>query len=124
MRLILILLSLLILPLPSTAQQNPPVAASPASPAGIADEEIEAWREKLVEARERVEEAGEQLTAAQEAYRDARKRRRRGGERAELLDALKAAEQELADAEAALPELLEEARRDGVPPGVLSEFED
>jgi hypothetical protein len=35
-----------------------------------------------------------------------------------------AAEQELAEAKAELPALLEEARRAGVPPGVLREFED
>jgi hypothetical protein len=71
-----------------------------------------------------VEDAREQVAVAQRAYRDARKRRRRGAERAELLAELENAEQALAEAEAALPTLLEEARRAGVPPGVLREFED
>ena len=124
MRLTLLLLCLLILALPSLAQTPPPAAASPAGAAGMAAEEVEQWRRTLLEAQERVAGATQQVALAQQAYRDARKRNRRGGERAELLDALKGAEQELADAEAALPELLDEARRAGVPPGVLQEFED
>lgn len=124
MRLILILLSLLLVPLPSPAQEIPPAAASPAVAAGAAAEEIDAWRDKLLDARERVDGARQQAATAEMAYRDARKRRRRGAERADLLAALTAAEQELAEAEAALPALLEEARRAGVPPGVLGEFED
>ena len=124
MRLTLILLSLLLLPLPSPAQESPPAAASPAQPAARAAEEIDEWRQTLLEARERVDEAQVQVTVAQQAFRNARHRDRRGGERAELRAAVGAAEQELAEAEAALPELLEQARRAGVPPGVLREFED
>ena len=124
MRAALILLSLLLLPPPSLAQQMPPAAAAPANPAGIGAEEIEEWRQTLLEARERVDEAIGQVATAEMAYRDARKRKRRGGERADLLAALEAAQAELAEAEAELPALLEEARRAGVPPGVLREFED
>jgi chromosome segregation ATPase len=124
MRLTLILLSFLILALPSLAQTPPPAAASPAGAVGMGAEEIEQWRKTLLGAQERVDGANQQVALAQQAYRDARKRKRRGGERAELLEALKSAEQELADAESALPELLDEARRAGVPPGVLREFED
>jgi hypothetical protein len=124
MRLALILLSLLVLPLPTLAQEAPARAATPASPAGLGAEEIDKWRQTLLESRERVDGAREQFAVAQQAYRDARKRKRRGAERAELLAAQGAAEQELAEAEAELRALLEEARREGVPPGVLREFED
>jgi hypothetical protein len=124
MRLALILFSFLIFPLSSPAQQAPPAGAAPASSAEIGAQEIEEWRETLLEARERVDVARQQVTVTQEAFRDARKRKRRGDERGELLAAMKAAEQEFADAEAELPALLEKARREGVPPGVLREFED
>jgi DNA repair exonuclease SbcCD ATPase subunit len=124
MRLALILLVLLTFPLPSPAGETPPGAASPGGPSEISAEEIEGWREALTEARERVEAAQEKLVASQQAYRDARKRKRRGEERAELLAAREAAEHELAEAESALPELMDQARRAGVPPGVLQEFED
>jgi hypothetical protein len=124
MRLALILLVLLAFPLPSAADETPPQPASPVNPAEITAEEVEGWQRTLTEARERVAVAQEQVAAAQQAYRHARKRERRGAERAELLAAREAAERELAEAEDALPDLLEQARRAGVPPGVLGEFED
>jgi predicted nucleic acid-binding Zn-ribbon protein len=124
MRMALILLVLLALPLPSPAEETPPQAASPVNPAEITADEIEGWRQTLAQARERVEEAQEEVAAVQQAYRDARKRKRRGTERAELLAAREAAERELAEAEEEFPGLLEQARRAGVPPGVLGEFED
>jgi len=124
MRVALILLSLLLLPLASLAQERPPAAAAPASSAGIGAEEVEEWRRTLLEAQERVDEAQADVAEAQLAFRKARQRNRRGGERGDLLAAQQAAEQELADAEAELPVLLDDARRAGVPPGVLREFED
>jgi len=124
MRLALVLLVLLAFPLPSSAEEAPPEAASAVNPAEITAEEIEGWREMLAQARERVANAQEELAAATQAHRDARKRKRRGEERAELLAAREAAERELALAEDALPDLVEQARRAGVPPGVLGEFED
>ena len=124
MRPTLILLALLLIPLPSPAQGSPPAAASPAQPTAGAAEEIDEWRQTRLEARERLDEAQVQVTVAQQAFRNARHRKRRGDERGELQAALGAAEQELAEAEAQLPVLLDEARRAGVPPGVLREFED
>ena len=124
MRLALILLTLMVLPLLSLTQEAQSQPAAPASSTGLGAEEIAEWRQTLLEARERVDGAREEVAAAQQAYRDARKRNRRGAERADLLAAQSAAEQELAKAEAELPALLEDARRAGVPPGVLREFED
>ena len=124
MRLALILVSLMVLPLLSLTQEAQSQPAAPASSTALGAEEIAEWRQTFLEARERVDGAREQVTVAQQAYRDARKRNRRGAERADLLAAQGAAEQELAEAEAELPALLEEARRAGVPPGVLREFED
>jgi hypothetical protein len=122
MRLILILFAFLLIPLPSPAQQTPTASASPVEATTAA--EIDQWRDTLGEASARVDAAREQVATAESAYRDARKRRRRGAQRADLLAALEAAQTELAEAEAALPALLEEARRAGVPAGVLREFED
>jgi hypothetical protein len=119
MRLALIVLSLLILPLSTPAQEPPP--AAPAT--GLSAEQIEDWREQLVEAEARIERAQVDAAEAQAAFRQARHRRRRGDARGELRAEMQAAEQELADAEAALPELLEEARRAGVPAGVRRKFE-
>lgn len=124
MRLALILLSLMVLPLPSLAQEAPPPPAASANSAGISAEEIEEWRQTLLEAQERVDRAQLDVAVAQQAFRKARQRKRRGDERGELLATVQAAEQELEDAEADLPRLLEQARRAGVPPGVLGEFED
>jgi len=123
MRLALILFSLLLFPLPSLAQASPPAAAAPANPSGISPEEIEEWRETLLEAQGRVDAAQKDVAVAEQAFRKARHRNRRGSERGDLLVTLQAAEQELEDAEAELPRLLDEARRAGVPPGVRREFE-
>ena len=124
MRLALILLTLMVLPLLSLTQEAQSQPATPANSTGLGAEEIAEWRQTLLEARDRVDRAREEVAVAQQAYRDARKRNRRGAERADLLAAQGAAEQELAEAEAELPALLEEAHRAGVPPGVLREFED
>jgi hypothetical protein len=120
----LILLLLLLFPLPSAAQESPPPAAPSAESAGSA-KEVGEWRERLLEAQQRLESARERAAATQHAYRDWRQRKRpRGEKKEELLAKLEGAEQELAEAEAELPVLLDEARRAGVPPGVLREFED
>jgi hypothetical protein len=119
-----ILLLLLLLPLPSAAQETPPPAAPPAESTGSGEEEVDEWRERLLEAQARLESARERAAAAQRAYRDGRQRKRpRGEKKAELLAELEGAEQELAEAEAELPVLIDKARRAGVPPGVLREFE-
>ena len=120
-----ILLLLLLFPLPLAAQETPPPAAPSAEYTGSAEADVGEWRERLLEAQERLESARERAAAAQHAYRDQRQRKRlRGEKKAKLLAELKGAEQQLAEAEAELPVLLDEARRAGVPPGVLREFED
>jgi hypothetical protein len=92
--------------------------------AGSGEVELEEWRQTLLEAHQRLKSARERAAAAKHAQRDGRQRRRRGAEKAELMAALEGAEQELAEAEAELPALLEKARQAGIPPGVLREFED
>ena len=124
MRLALILLTLMVLPLLFLTQAVQSQPATPANSTGLGAEEIAEWRQTLLEARERVDEAQADVAMAQQAFRKARQRNRRGEERGELLVTLQAAEQELADAEAELPLLLDEARRAGVPAGVRREFED
>jgi chromosome segregation ATPase len=122
MRLLPILL-LLALAVPALAEEMAsPAAAAEAGQIGTG--EHDAWRERLFEARQRLENARVRFAEAQQAYQDARQRRYpRGDAKAELLAELERAEQELDRAETELPSLLEEAHRAGVPPGVLREFE-
>lgn len=125
MRWTLLLLLLLLPPLPSPAQEPPPPpASSPAATAESGEMEVEEWRQTLLEAHERLKIARVRAAEARHAHRDGRQRRRRGAEKAELTAALEAAEQEFVEAEAEFPAVLEKARRAGVPPGVLREFED
>jgi len=119
----LALLALLLLPLAAPAQESTPTATPTAEPTESAVDEIDRWHETLREARDRLERARARAESARYSYRDGQQRDRRGPEKAALLAELEAAERELADAQAALPVLLEEARRAGVPPGVLREFE-
>ncbi len=123
-RVLLLLLPLLLLALPSSAEEAAPPPASPAATVENGEVEIEEWRQRLLEGHERLESARARALEAKYAHRDGRQRRRRGAEKAQLTVALEAAEKELAAAEAEFPVLLEQARRAGVPPGVLREFED
>ena len=123
MRLALILLLAVFLPLPSQAQEAQPPASATAPGGGIDATQVEEWRVTLLQAQERVVEARAEVEVAQRAFRDARRRNRRGDARGARLAELQEAQSELAEAEARLPELVEQARRAGVPHAVLREFE-
>lgn len=100
-----------------------PASAQPAN-LGPEEQELARWREKVQEARDRVREARAELQAAEYAYQDWRQRKYpRGAERADVIGRLDAAKKELAAAEAALPEVVEEARRAGLPPGEFRELD-
>ena len=84
--------------------------------------EREPWQERVAEARELVVRAQERRDAAETAVDRMRHRRRpRGEARAALFAEREEARLGVADAERTLEELLEEARRAGVPPGWLLE---
>jgi hypothetical protein len=82
--------------------------------------EREAWQERIAEARGTVEQAQRRSEAADAAVQKMRHRRRPRGDAREALFAERdEARGAQARAERALSELLEEARRAGVPPGWL-----
>jgi len=80
------------------------------------------WVSRVREAYAAVAEARSRDLLAQEAYTRMRHRpSERGGEKAAILEELTAAKTHLDDAEARLEQVLEEARRAGVPPGWIRE---
>lgn len=85
---------------------------------------IAAWRERLEDGRARLAEARQRFEAAHDAYADWRQRKvPRGVRKEKLVRDVTEAEAELAEAQGAWQVLFEEARRAGVPPGVLRDFE-
>lgn len=90
-----------------------------------ADAEIEAWVKQLEDGRMRLRDARERVHRLEDAKgRGAARRYPRGDAKAAYIADLEAAHAELDDARRALPDLVEEARRAGVPAGVLSGYED
>jgi chromosome segregation ATPase len=84
------------------------------------EEGYESWVERLNQARAEVEEARRDLQGAEAALRNQRQRRYpRGEAKRDLASEVEEARLGLEKAERAVPELLEQARRAGVPPGVL-----
>ncbi len=88
----------------------PPVSAPPLG--------REVWQKQIEEAREELVLARARHEAALAAYRDVRHRRRARGARKQVaLKERSEAEAALDEAERRLEELLQQARRAGVPPG-------
>ncbi len=88
------------------------------------DETVTYWIEKIELEQERAAEArGDVARLEQEISRAKRRRYPRGEALREKIDALEAAREAGAKAEALIPELLDNARRAGVSPGALREFE-
>jgi hypothetical protein len=110
----------------------PPVFAEPAaiddaaSDAATSEEdELASWVKRLDEARARLDAATRRLAQLEGAKgRGAHRRYPRGDAKEKYLEDLEAARKEHADAAQALPELMEEARRAGVPPGVIARYEE
>jgi malate synthase len=85
---------------------------------------IASWRTKLDDGRIAVLEARHRVEAAHDAYADWRQRKvPRGVLKEKLVDEVKDSEAALAEAQAAWEALQEQARRAGVPPGVLRDYE-
>ena len=85
---------------------------------------IAAWRAKLDEGRAVLLEARQRFEAAHDAYADWRQRKvPRGVRKEKLVREVAEAEVDLAEAQGAWQALQEEARRAGVPPGVLRDYE-
>jgi malate synthase len=104
---------------PAVPEPRPPEVADLDDASAIA-----AWRRKLDEARDRRLIAQQRVEAAHDAYADWRQRRvPRGVRKEKLVREVSDAETELAEAQAAWQELAEAARRAGVPPGVLRDYE-
>lgn len=93
-------------------------------PAAGSDAIHEAWRQKISEAHQAVAEAQLRAEAAHNTYQDWRQRKYpRGMRKKELVTEIDAADEAVREAEARFASLLEQARREGVPPGVLRDFE-
>lgn len=96
-------------------------AAPAASPAG--DEPWAKWTARLDVAQKRIQVARAALEVWDQSYADMmRDDYPRGEARQQLIDSRERAKDRLAAEEAKLPKLVEAARRDGVPPGVLEVY--
>ncbi len=89
-------------------------------------EQVDAgWTERLDGAEQQLAAARKRAALAEAALRNARQRRRpRGEQRGNLELELEVAQDALTDAAAALPELVEQARREGASPRVWTSYED
>ena len=100
---------------------QPPRAVAPAEE----DDDWAGWMATLEESRQTVHSLRKTVHDLETEWTRAQIRRRpRGEERARLFEALERARDDLAEAEAEHPRLLEAARRAGVPQGMLSDYED
>ena len=85
---------------------------------------IAIWRTRLDEGRVALAEARHRFEAAHDAYADWRQRKvPRGVRKEKLVREVTESETALAKARVAWQELQERARRAGVPPGVLRDYE-
>lgn len=105
---------------PALAQ---PGAVAPDAAAVASDDDPEGWVRRLDEAAARLATAQRRVAELEDAKgRSATRRYPRGEAKEKYLEQLAEAHSELADAKKALPDLLEDARRAGVPPGVLDRY--
>jgi hypothetical protein len=106
---------------PAFAQSGAAVSDDPAT---NEETELAGWQTRLDEALARITSARQNIERLEGAKgRGAARRYPRGDAKEKYIEELEAAREELADAEEAMPELLEEARRAGVPNGVLDRYE-
>lgn len=99
--------------------------AQPAAAGGGAPASQEDWTARLEAAQMRLDRARQRVGELEAAYSRARRNDHpRGAARQALLDELAGAREELADAEASLPKLVEQARRAGALPEVLRPYRD
>ncbi len=87
-------------------------------------DEVGLWAQRLDHSHDALSDAESRYARAQAAYMDWRQRKRpRGDAKAELLTELEAARVALERQQSRFPELLEQARRAGVPAGILRSYE-
>jgi multidrug efflux pump subunit AcrA (membrane-fusion protein) len=117
-------LAALTLPSRAVAGTTDAPATAAAGESKEADAEISGWVRKLDDAKLRLEFAQRQLDELTNAKgRSAARRYPRGDAKAKYLDDLKNTRTEYEAAQRALPEVLEDARRAGIAPGVLEPYE-
>jgi hypothetical protein len=110
-------------PLLAAPPAAPAAKDKPANEAGT-DEQQTAWVQKLDDAAARITSAQKEVDRLLGAKRRGVARRYPLGEAKEqYIKDLESAQKELADAKRDLPALLEEARRAGVPVGILDRYE-
>lgn len=102
--------------------QPGPAAVAPDAPAASEDagDRWAEWSSRIQLARGRVQVAKARVDVLDDAYAHMmRDDYPRGADRQKLIDELQTARERLAAEQSHLPRLLEEARREGVPPGIL-----
>jgi septal ring factor EnvC (AmiA/AmiB activator) len=98
-------------------------AAPPEQPPAAVAEYAD-WVKALDQSAQNIDEARSRVAALQEEFTKVKRRRQvRGDAKAELEARLEQAQRDLAKAEQQLPELLAQARQEGVPPGILYPYE-
>ena len=96
----------------------------PPPQAAAADALMDAWRERISVAYQQVANAHLRAETAHNTYQDWRQRKYpRGMRKKELVREVADADQAVLEAEARFAGVVEQARRDGVPPGVLRDYE-
>lgn len=115
---------LLLAALPAGAQTSATRTGVEASQVGDSDD-WSSWVQTLEEHAQKLRELRKTEGALQAEVDRAKSRRYpRGAERERLFAAHSRAQKDLAEAEAQLPDLLEQARQAGVPQGLLQDYED
>ena len=110
-------IALAVLALPGSLSAEPPAAQAAGSPAD--------WSRRLADAHSELLEAREAESETQTAYVRARhKNHPRGQALADLRTAMEDAKTERAELEESFPELVDQARRAGVPFRVLAPYEE
>ena len=109
---------------PAGAEEQAPPAADASAEANDGDAEVARWVKQLDDAKLRLEAAQKQLETLTNAKgRGAARRYPRGDAKAKYLDDLAETRTEYEAARHALPDVVEDARRAGVPAGVLDPYE-
>jgi hypothetical protein len=117
--------------LAAPALAQPPAAVAPDEGTAAVKDQGESEEDQERGWIKRLDEAAARLAAAQRSIdrlegtkgRGASRRYPRGEAKGKYLDDLEAARKELAAAQEALPEVIEEARRAGIPNGTLDRYE-
>lgn len=118
------LLAAVVVRVPAAAEEQEPLATDASAETGDEAAEIARWVKQLDDSKMRLEVAQKQLETLSNAKgRGAARRYPRGDAKAKYLDDLAQTRTEYEAARRALPDAVEEARRAGVPAGVLEPYE-